>query len=150
MNSCLSLQLVSAATRWPVLKLTANTQVYLYALGGDAGSGDSPASGLLAILGKCPSAGNFASTTPTVVVNEISTVAAAYVMAGFASDATHVSSYGTPLAQTGIANAFANAASLANLATGAALAATPSGTGTVPQSEINTLANIWSFESYLA
>ena len=45
------------------------------------------------------------------------TIAAAYALAGFASDATHVSSSGTPLAQTGIANAFLNAANLASVVT---------------------------------
>ncbi len=49
---------------------------------------------------------------PYMVVNEVSTVAAAYAMAGFATDATHVGSSGTALALTGIANAFANAANL--------------------------------------
>jgi hypothetical protein len=46
------------------------------------------------------------------------------------------------LAQIGIANAFANAGNLETLGTGAALATTPAGNGTVPQNEINTLANI--------
>jgi hypothetical protein len=124
---------------------TPNTQVYLYALGGNPGltSGtNNTAAGLLAALGNCPAAGNFLTATPYVVVNEVSTVAAAYALAGFASDATHVSSSGTALAQTGIANAFANAANLETLSTGAALATTPAGNGAVPQSTINTLANI--------
>lgn len=119
---------------------TANTQVYVYALGGDAGSGNNIASGLLAVLGNCPSSGAF-SFPSTFVVNEATTVAAAYAMAGFATDATHMSSSGTALAQAGIANAFGNAANLANISTGAALATTASG-GAVPQNEINTLANI--------
>jgi hypothetical protein len=121
---------------------TAGQQVYLYSLGGDSGSGTNAVAGLMAVLGNCPAAGNFATATPFVVINEVSTVAAAYAMAGFASDATHVSSSGTVLAQTGIANAFANAGSLVTLSTGTALATTPSGNGTVPQAEINTLANI--------
>jgi streptogramin lyase len=121
---------------------TPNTQVYLYALGGNPGTGTNPASGLLAILGNCPASGNFLTATPFILVNEVTTVAAAYAFAGFASDATHVSSSGTPLAQTGIANAFGNASNLADLSTGTALATTPAGNGTVPQSEINTLANI--------
>ena len=75
-------------------------------------------------------------------MNEVSTVAAAYAMAGFATDATHVGSSGTALALTGIANAFANAANLETLGTGVALATTPAGNGTVPQAEINTLGNI--------
>jgi sugar lactone lactonase YvrE len=121
---------------------TPNTQVYVYALGGDPGAGANSAAGLMAILGNCPAAGNFAAATPFVWVNEVSTIAAAYAMAGFAVDATHVSSSGTALAQTGIANAFANAANLANLATGAALTTTPAGNAVVPQTTIDTLANI--------
>ena len=120
---------------------TAGTQVYIYALGGDPGAGTNSAAGLMAALGNCPVAGVFPSSL-FISVNEVSTVAAAYAVAGFATDATHVSSSGTALALTGIANAFANAANLADLSTGAALATTPAGNGTVPQAEINTLANI--------
>ena len=120
---------------------TPNTQVYTYALGGNAGSGDNAASGLLAILGNCPQSGSF-TINPPFTMNEVTTVAAAYVMAGFANDATHVSSSGTPLAQTGIANAFANAVNLAENTTGAVLTTTQAGNGAVPQSEINTLANM--------
>src|ERR1017187_1491211 len=121
---------------------TPNTQVYLYSLGGSQGGIANPAAGLLAALGNCPSSGNFLSSTPFIAVNEVSTVAAAYAFAGFATDATHVSSSGTPLAQIGIANAFANATNLAGISTGAALAVTPAGNGTAPQSKVNTLANI--------
>jgi hypothetical protein len=118
------------------------TQLYLYSLGGNPGAGNNAAAGLLAILGQCPASGTFATTVPFVSINEVSTIAAAYAFAGFATDATHVSSSGTPLAQTGIANAFANASNLANISTGAALSTTPAGNGAVPQAKINTLANI--------
>jgi hypothetical protein len=121
---------------------TAGTQVYIYALGGDPGAGINSAAGLLAVLGQCPASGSFASSVPFVSVNEVSTVAAAYAMAGFATDATHVSSSGTALAQTGIANAFANASNLADLASGSALTTTPAGNGIVPSATINALANI--------
>jgi hypothetical protein len=121
---------------------TPGTPVYLYALGGNAGSGDNDAIGLLAALGNCPGAGNFSTAVPYASVNEISTIAAAYSFAGFATDATHVSSSGTELARTGIANAFATAANLANISTGAALGTTPAGNGTVPEATIGTLANI--------
>ena len=121
---------------------TSGQQVYLYALGGNPGAGANSASGLLAALGACPASGNFLASIPFIAVNEVSTVAAAYALSGFATDATHVSSSGTLLAQTDIANAFANAANLASISTGAALANTPAGNGTVPQSKINTLANI--------
>ena len=123
---------------------TPGQQVYLYALGGNptypAGSANS-AIGLLAAPGACPGTDSFPSSM-YVVVNEVSTIATAYAFAGFATDAVHVSSSGTVLAQTGIANAFANAANLETLGTGVALATTPAGNGTVPQATINTLANI--------
>ncbi len=121
---------------------TPGTQVYLLALGGDPGAGVNSAAGLMAILGNCPVAGNFDSAVPFIWINEVSTVAAAYAMAGFATDATHVSSSGTALARTGIANAFANATNLAGISTGAALSTTPAGNGTVPRTTLNTLANI--------
>jgi len=120
---------------------TPNTQVYEYALGGDAGSGDNAASGLLAVLGNCPPSGSFTINSP-FTMNEVTTIAAAYAIAGFANDATHVSSSGTPLAQTGIASAFANVVNLADSTTGGPLSTTPAGNGAVPQSEINTLANM--------
>lgn len=117
---------------------SSGQQLYVYVLGGDAGTGQNALIGLMAAIGSCPS-----STGPGigVTVNEVSTIAAAYAMAGFAMDATHVSSSGTTLAQVGVANAFANASNLASLSTGAALATTPAGNGTVPQQTINALAN---------
>jgi hypothetical protein len=121
---------------------TPNTQVYIYALGGNPGAGINSAAGLLAALGNCPATGNFLSATPYINVNEVSTIATAYSFAGFATDATHVSSSGTPLAQIGIANAFANTANLETLSTGVALTTTPAGNGVAPQKTINTLADI--------
>jgi hypothetical protein len=122
---------------------TAGQQVYLYALGGDAGAGANSAAGLLEVLGNCPGGTSaFLAADPNIVINEVTTIAAAYAFAGFATDPTHVSSSGTPLALTGIANAFANAGNLANIVTGNALMATAAGNGSVPQSEIYTLANI--------
>jgi hypothetical protein len=96
----------------------------------------------MAVLGDCPAIGNFAVATPIVQMNEVTTVAAAYAMAGFAYDATHVSSGNTALAKAGVKNAFANASNLASLGTGLAYTTTPAGNGTVPQATINTLANI--------
>src|ERR1035441_6656428 len=83
----------------------AGQQVYLYALGGTQGGIANAAAGLLAALGNCP--GTAGTTNDSfssglyVVVNEASTIAAAYAFAGFATDATHVSSLGTALAQIG-------------------------------------------------
>jgi PKD repeat protein len=118
---------------------SSGQQLYLYALGGNAGSGTNAAIGLMAALGNCPASG---SSAISVTVNEVTTIGASYAFAGFATDATHVSSSGTALAQVGIANAFASATNLATLSTGTALATTPAGFGAVPQGEINLLANI--------
>jgi hypothetical protein len=117
----------------------ANTQVYLYAVGGNPGAGGvNSAAGLLAGLGPC---GSLSSST-YIVVNEVSTIATAYSIAGYATDATHVSSSSTALAATGVANAFAAVANLETQSTGTALATTPASGGSVPQAKIDTLANI--------
>jgi hypothetical protein len=123
---------------------SANQQVYIYVLGGNSGSGSNSAIGLMAVLGACPLGGTFAVADPIVAVNEVTTVAAAYALAGFATDATHISSSGTPPALTGIANAFANAANLGSITTGTAPATTTNAYGKIvsPQSNVNTLANI--------
>jgi hypothetical protein len=125
---------------------TGGQQVYLYAVGGNTGSGPNSAAGLLAALGTCPgtagSLGNTFASGLFVTMNEVSTVAAAYALAGFATDAVHVSSSGTALAQTGLANAFLNAGNMEALLTGVALTTTPAGNGTVPQATLYTLANI--------
>jgi streptogramin lyase len=123
---------------------STTSQLYLYATGGNPGSGANLAIGLLAALGTCP-ANSTLSSTLYIVINEVSTIATAYSIAGYTTDALHVSSSGTTLAQTGIANAFATVTNLETLGTGTALATTPAANGangTVPQSEINTLANI--------
>jgi streptogramin lyase len=122
------------------------TQVYVVALGGNPGAGVNSAAGLMAVLGQCPEGGSLAASVPYVSVNEVSTVAAAYALAAFATDATHVASAGTSASKVGMANAFAGAANLFDIGGGGspsgALAKTPAGNGTVPQAELNSLANI--------
>jgi hypothetical protein len=118
---------------------SASSQVYLYAVGGNPGAGGvNAAAGLLAGLGPC---GSLSSTT-YIVVNEVSTIATAYSLAGYATDATHISSSNTSLAATDVANAFATIPSLETLSTGVALATAPISGGIVPQARINSLANI--------
>jgi streptogramin lyase len=118
--------------------LTGSQPVYLYAVGGNSGAGVNSAAGLLASLGPCSGL----SSGTSVFMDEVTTIAMAYAAAGFATDATHISSSGTSLALTGISNAFANTTNLVGLSTGAALATTPGGNGTVPQALLYTLANI--------
>lgn len=120
----------------------SNAQVYIYAVGGKTGPNATynSAAGLMAALGTCPASTN--QTPPNFALNEVSTIAAAYALAGFATDATHVASTSNPLAQTGIDNAFLNAGNLYDTSTGLAVESTPAGNGEVPKKLINTLANI--------
>jgi hypothetical protein len=120
---------------------SAQTNVYVYTSGGDSGLGPNSAATEIAAIGPCPQVG---AVTPPVVVNEVTTVAMSFALAGFANDALHVASSGSSLALTGVANAFVNASHLGPTTTGVAPAMIPSGSATVPQATINTLANILS------
>jgi streptogramin lyase len=112
---------------------------YTYALsvGGNSGSGSNSAATLMAPVGGCSQSG-FSSTY--VVVNEVSTIALANAAAGFATNPTSVSASNTSLASTALGNV--DMYNLYTESTGVALATTPAGNGTVPQAEIDTLANI--------
>jgi DNA-binding beta-propeller fold protein YncE len=73
-------------------------------------------------------------------MNEETTVAAAYALAPFAADITHIGATGS--SPTGLVNALTNAAVLANPATGTPGGASLSAGVTVPVNELNTLSNI--------
>jgi hypothetical protein len=128
---------------------TSGAQVYIYVLGGNTGGGSpNPNAGFLAVLGQCPASGTLSGTIGNVYINEVSTIAAAYALAGYAADATHIGGPATTdtLGQTGIANAFLEANNLFDVQTGygsvvVAPTTTPGGNGTVPQLEIDALAN---------
>ena len=115
----------------------------------------------LATLGNCPGSGNFttgAGALSNVFMNEVSTVATAYTFQPFTlatnNDAWHIGTSGSTQAQLGIANAADTAAQLYNIQGGGpasttadgdghlANTTTPNGNGTVPQAEIDTLADI--------
>ena len=124
---------------------TSGSQVYPLAIGGNPGlpvPQTNPNLALMTNLGQCPASGSFAANIPTVAINEVTTIASVYAISGFMTDLTHVSSSGTPLAQTDIANAFAATNNLVDITTGTALATTPAGNGVAPQLTVNTLANI--------
>jgi streptogramin lyase len=135
---------------------TPGTQVYLYSTGGDpqlngfgTTTGNNPAAGLLAVVGDCASA-TPASAFPGVTfvtMNEVSTIAAAYALAGFATDPLHIgaptSVTGHSLSATGLSNAFKNALGLVNQSTGVPYTTLPLNVnGAVPVTTINTLADI--------
>jgi hypothetical protein len=118
---------------------TPGTQVYLVASGGNPGSGTNSNLSLVAALGSCSTLLANAATT-FIQMDEITTVAAAYALAPFTTNLTHIGATGSN--PTGLVNAFANAQSLANYSTGTAGGASlPSGT-VAPVTEINTLADI--------
>src|SRR6185312_9486415 len=114
---------------------------------------------MMAALGDC--SGVNAATR--VIINEVTTVAAAYALSGFtttsSSGALFVANVSAPLANSaaagsataaaGLPHAFLNAASLANYAGGTANLTGPNITvgtttvnGSIPTAEINTLADI--------
>ena len=127
---------LGASTASGATTLPGSEQVYLYILGGSPGAGANSSAGLLAALGPC----NAPYATSGLVVNELTTIAAAYAFAGYATDATHLASSGTALALTGLTNAGLNSANLVNIAGGAPVA---NSTGiTRPVATLYTLADI--------
>ena len=129
--------------------------VYLVATGGSTGTGGSnSALSFMAALGPCN------GTLPkTAVVNEVTTVASAYALSQFMTGAANVGSSAANYEKgantaPGLANAFGTVTNLVDLTTGKALDHTPAypanlagdamilNNSTVPQSRIDTLANI--------
>jgi len=119
--------------------------VYLVATGGDTGSGANSGLELMTALGPCGSL----SSTATITVNEVTTVASAYALSPFMTAAPNVGSSSTNY--QGLANAFATVSSLVDTATGTALSITPAyaaspvaylNSSTAPQARVDTLANI--------
>jgi streptogramin lyase len=121
---------------------TSGEQVYIYAKGGDAGAGPNSAIGLMTALGPCPTSGNFLGAYPFIYVNEVTTAATAYALAPFAYDSTHISTSTYAYAQTGIANAFKNAANLADPSTGKPPTPPRYGNSTDIAAELATFGNI--------
>jgi hypothetical protein len=122
----------------------------------------NPAIANVAVLGNCPTPGNFSTGGPGsdvisfVNLNEISSVAAAYALSGFGSGPFYIGiPSGDALAQAGIKNAANNAGQLFNIQNPTpgnlgvpdgegyvANLTTPVGNGTVTQATIDTLGNI--------
>ena len=142
--------------------------VYIYAYGGAPTTASipepvNPAVVNLATLGVCPISDTFKGTVSYVYLNEVSTVATAYAFQGFTSlannDAVHIGYSGATSATeglTGIQNAANNTLQLYDIG-GSVLGhnantktygfVSPNigpnmGTGTVPQTVLDTLANI--------
>jgi hypothetical protein len=112
----------------------ASNQVYLVATGGDPGVGsNNPALVMVSALGSCSAL----TSASSVYVNEVTTVAAAWALAQFASSADNIAASATN--STGVINAFLDANLLANSHNGA-LATLPSNLS-VEAGKINGLAD---------
>ena len=113
-----------------------STRPYFYAVGGNAGSGNNSAIALVGPVTLCP------TSSESVVVNEATTIASAFAFAGIASDPTHASTSGSTLSEKNLNHQANIEIQLVDPLTGVAASTTEPGNGTIPQSEINTLANI--------
>ncbi len=119
---------------------TASTLVYITATGGNPGLGgtvNNSAIVLMAALGQC---GSLSSST-VISLDEVTTVASAYALAQFMGAGGSIGSPSDSGSLAAIASAFTNVNNMVNVATGTALSTT-SGGNTVPQSELDTLADI--------
>ncbi len=117
---------------------TGNPLVYIVATGGNPGGGSNTALSLMAALGPC---NNLAPST-FISINELTTVASVYALAPFMSGYTKVGAASSNA--TGIANAFQTVNSLVNTTTGTAPGPGLPANGTVPTTELFTLADILS------
>lgn len=115
---------------------SATAQVYLVAAGGNTGNGSNGTAAMMSALGFCGTIQAHA-----VVVNEITTVASVYALAQFMrAGSVSIGSSGSNL--VGITNAFRTANNLYDGTTGRVRSKTPAGNGSVPQTKINSLANM--------
>ncbi len=131
----------------------AGQQAYLVSTGGNPGltaTTDNSAIFLVAALGPCSGLG----AVGIVTVNEVTTVAAAYALGGFApaggagmTEAAITGGTALPGITTsstnvqGLSDGFANAANIVSINTGNAYTTSPTG-GVMPQSTIHALADI--------
>ena len=114
---------------------SGNTQVYVVAVGGDAGGGANSSAVLMSALGNCSNVGS-----THIVVNEVTTAASVFALAQFMTPgSTAVGTSSTN--QTGLVNAFRTVTNLYDGETGQTRTKTPAGNGTIPTSTINSLAN---------
>ncbi len=125
---------------------SSSSQLYLVATGGNPGlpnPTNNTSLALMAALGSCSLHGSQYTLDPNafISINEVTTVASVYALAGF-MDQTSSQIGASATNAVGIANAFQTVPNLVDISTGQALTTTLAGNGTVPQAEINTLADI--------
>jgi streptogramin lyase len=115
---------------------SAAAQLYIVARGGNAGGGKNGALAMMAALGSCGAI----KSSESFVVDEATTVAAAWALAQFMGPGAEVGSTATN--GVGLSNAFGVAGNLANVNTGLAPGAgLPSGAA-METAKLNALANV--------
>ena len=103
---------------------SGNDELYVVSKGGNPGLAagtNNPALVLTAALGPCSQVE--AGTPNFVFIDEVTTVAEVYALAGFATDYLHIGTSATNY--TGLSNAFATANNIVNVTTGQAYQNTP-------------------------
>jgi hypothetical protein len=118
--------------------LQATSPLYLISSGGTVSGTNSSngASVLMATVGTCSSI----TTSTKVTINEATTVASIEALAQFYSPTAAINASATNL--TGLTNAFATAATLADPFTGAVPGSTMPSNAIAPTARINTIANL--------
>ena len=118
---------------------SADSEIYLVALGGEPGpaaSADNDSIALLTALGTCSQVDSAAP----VVINEVTTAAAVYALSQFLSAGGNLGATSTNT--VGLKNAVATAQALANIYTGTSPGTIFSVNGSSPAPQIDTLANL--------
>jgi hypothetical protein len=113
-------------------------QVYVLVTGGNPGlpgTVNNTGIAMMNALGSCSSI----NSSTFVIVNELSTVAAAEALQQFMTDGMHLGS--SPTNSLGIQNAFLTVRNIVGIGETQARTLTPAGNGTVPQATLHTLAN---------
>jgi len=115
---------------------SGNPLIYAVATGGNPGVSNNNALGLSAILGPC----NVSVSENNIQINEVTTVASIYALAPFLdSSGQHLGT--SPGNATGLVNAAANAANLADVTTGLVSTSVPANI-TIPEAKLNSLADL--------
>jgi hypothetical protein len=117
----------------------AASQVYIIARGGKPGAAATSANSaatLMTALGAC----NQIVASTQIVVNEVTTVAAAYALSQFLSAGGNLGASSTNT--VGLANAFATANALADISQGISPGPGFAANGTSPASKIDSIANL--------
>ena len=109
--------------------------IYIVSTQGDSGSGNNANLALMSTLGVCPVTGVH------VNIDEVTTVASVWALSPFMTGSTNIGSPSTTQALAGIAAAFTDVNTLANISTGNSPGAGAPAGSVVPTSTIYTLAN---------